>query len=166
MGESKNKLNEGLRFVSNIIEMYNEQKFTYTLSHQRLQRLIFLFYLHYLDKYKKHFLDVEFEAFKLGGVVKDIYGVFKYQGNHIKRPAKYLTFDKNGFIEKEYDKLPLTEEEQSFLLEVLKKYDSYNESLLADICIQLMKLEQIKTYDIITKKQLENMSRRLDKAII
>lgn len=155
---------KAISFATNIVEVYQNGSYHYPLSPQRLQRLIFLFHLHYLKDFSKHFVEDEFVAFKLGGVIREVYSGYQTFFKVIDSPATYYHYEaKKGATYIPYPGVNLNDKDEYYLLSFIQKYMDLDEWKLADICIDLMKQENILEKSIITKRQLFNMSNHLEK---
>lgn len=155
---------KAISFATNIVEVYQKGSYQKQLSPIRLQRLVFLFHLHYLKDFSKHFVEDEFVAFKLGGIVREVYSNYRVFFRVIDKPATFLHYESMvGGSYLPYPGANLNDKDEYYLLSFIQRYMDLDEWQLADICIELMKTENIIENSIITKRQLLNMSNHLEK---
>lgn len=129
--------NKELRFCSNIINGMLERN--YFLDHIKLQKLLFVFSVHYYNKFGFYPFTNRFEKWKLGPVLRNVYKEYKIFGykSNINKVLSYYKFEKGVFHEKPYKALNLLNSESDLLDFVLNNYGNLDSFYLVDICLSM-----------------------------
>ena len=133
----KKTKNKELRFCSNIINGMLERN--YSLDHIKLQKLLFIFSVHYYNKFGFYPFCVYFEKWKLGPVLRSVYKEYKIFGynNNINNVLYNLSFEKGMFLKKPYESLNLCNTESDLLEFVLDSYGNLDRFYLVDLCLSM-----------------------------
>lgn len=127
-----------ISLATNIILAHNRSESEQILNNQRLQRILFLYELHHIQRFNQRVTKDDFTVFKLGGVVLEVYSRYKIFYCEIHKPLYDYIVEEGPFRKQMIESAPLNEEQQTLLEQVVHNYRKESEWDLADLSIKLL----------------------------
>lgn len=142
-------MNKGTIVAAHIVrvynDLYNQKEVRKPLTKLRFNRLLFLTQLAYYQKYKKFAIEEEFEYFKLGPVIRDVYReyiLFSDSHNEYLPKSLLLKDGKLHFSNPLELGAEIDFEVEEVIMEVIFNTDEYDDMGLTQLTFNLIEQKE------------------------
>lgn len=143
-----------LRMATYVIN--KSKRLNISITNLRLQKLLYFVAIEFVNEYGKYPFNELFEEWKLGAVIKTVYGEYMSNGSlPINRISKTLHFENGKFTFKEVPEAYLNNKEKDIVNSLILRFKNFSDFELVDLCIDHIKKLTPKMRHLIFKEDFK-----------
>lgn len=144
-----------LRITSYIIN--KSKKLHIPITNLRLQKLLYFVAVEFINEYNGYPFNEKFEEWKLGAVIKTVYGEYMLNGSgSINKLSNTLHFEDGKFIFKEVPEAYLSIKEKQIIDDLILRFKNFGDFEIVDLCIDHIKNLTPGMRELMFKEEFNN----------